>query len=68
LGKLTTLLDSQVMGRFSSGRTKLEVAPESTTMVDAFHSALLTLLMVACYAGTASLHTLSLSSSASGAQ
>ena len=36
-GKFTTLLESPVMGKFSSGQTKLEVAPESTTMVDAFH-------------------------------
>ncbi len=57
-GKLTTLLDSLVMGRLSSGRTKLEVAPESTNMVDAFPSALLMLLMVACCAGAVLLHTL----------
>ena len=36
-GNATTfLLDGPMIGRFSSGRTKLEVAPESTTMVDAF--------------------------------
>ena len=32
----TTLLDCPVIGRFSSGLTKLDVALESTTMVDAF--------------------------------
>ncbi len=45
LAKLTTLLDNPVRGRFSSGRTKLEVAPELTTMVDAFHWKGLCLLM-----------------------
>ena len=45
-GKFTTLLESPVMGKFSSGQTKLEVAPESTTMVDdAFHWKGLCLLM-----------------------
>jgi hypothetical protein len=34
-GKFTILLDGPVVGRFSSGRTKLDVAPESTTMVEA---------------------------------
>jgi hypothetical protein len=34
-GNLTTLHDEPVMGKFSSGRTKLDVAPESTTMVEA---------------------------------
>ncbi len=35
-GKLTTttLLDGPVITRFSSGQTKLEVAPESSTIVD----------------------------------
>jgi hypothetical protein len=33
-GNITTLHDEPVMGKFSSGRTKLEVAPESITMVE----------------------------------
>jgi hypothetical protein len=35
-GKATILLDGPIMGKFSSGRTKLHVVPESTTMVEAF--------------------------------
>ena len=34
-GKFTILFEAPVIGKFSSGRTKLEVAPESITMVDA---------------------------------
>ncbi len=33
-GKLTTLLNGPVITRFSSGQTKFEVAPESSTNVD----------------------------------
>jgi hypothetical protein len=37
LGKFTILLDGPVIRRFSSGQTKLGVAPKSTTMVEALH-------------------------------
>ncbi len=45
-GKLTTLLDSPVIGKFSSGRTKLDVAPESKIMVDSARGVTLCFMQV----------------------
>ncbi len=45
-GKCTTLLDSPVIGKFSSGQTKLEVAPESKIMVDSVRGVTLSFMRV----------------------